>query len=134
MDLQTLTAMFVWTVAGAVLLFVLMFVDSLFTKYKDFEEVKNGNMAVTSRMILKLIAQGYILSGSIATAYSLGTALLYSVVAFVILLIMEAMVRILLRRWAHFDLDEGTQQGKLGYGLFSGTLHLVGAFIITACF
>ncbi|AJE53795.1 DUF350 domain-containing protein [Paenibacillus sp. AK121] len=132
--LETMKAMLVWTGAGAILLFVLMYVDSLFTKYKDFAEVKSGNMAVTVRMIMKLIAQGYILSGSIATANNLLEALVYSVIAFIILLVLEVIVRLLLRYWAQFDLDKGTQEGKIGFGLFSGALHLVGALIITACF
>ncbi|MFK4302250.1 DUF350 domain-containing protein [Paenibacillus sp. NRS-1782] len=132
--LETMKAMLVWTGAGAVLLFVLMYIDSLFTKYKDFAEVKAGNMAVTVRLIMKLFAQGYILSSSIATANNLLEALVYSVIAFVILFVLEVVVRLLLRYWAQLDLDKGTQEGKIGFGLFSGTLHLVGALIIAACF
>ncbi|MET3211953.1 UNVERIFIED_CONTAM: uncharacterized membrane protein YjfL (UPF0719 family) [Paenibacillus sp. PvR008] len=132
--LETMKAMLVWTGAGAVLLFVLMYIDSLFTKYKDFAEVKAGNMAVTVRLIMKLFAQGYILSSSIATANNLLEALVYSVIAFVILFVLEVIVRLLLRYWAQLDLDKGTQEGKIGIGLFSGTLHLVGALIISACF
>ncbi|ALP39299.1 cell surface protein (plasmid) [Paenibacillus sp. IHB B 3084] len=132
--LETMKAMLVWTGAGAVLLFVLMYIDSLFTKYKDFAEVKAGNMAVTVRLIMKLFAQGYILSSSIATANNLLEALVYSVIAFVILFVLEVIVRLLLRYWAQLDLDKGTQEGKIGFGLFSGTLHLVGALIIAACF
>ncbi|MGW8958089.1 DUF350 domain-containing protein [Paenibacillus sp. NPDC055715] len=132
--LETMKAMLVWTGAGAVLLFVLMYIDSLFTKYKDFAEVKAGNMAVTVRLIMKLFAQGYILSSSIATANNLLEALVYSVIAFVILFVLEIIVRLLLRYGAQLDLDKGTQEGKIGFGLFSGTLHLVGALIIAACF
>ncbi|GAB6990026.1 DUF350 domain-containing protein [Paenibacillus pini] len=133
MDLNILIGILVWTGAGAVLLTILMFVDSLFTKYKDFEEVKAGNMAVTTRLVLKLLAQGYILSVSIGTSNKLIEALVVSIVSFLILLILEALVRILLRVWAKLDLDAGTQQGKVGYGLFAGTLHIVGALVITAC-
>lgn len=71
MDLNIL-AMLVWTASGSVLLFLLMYVDSLFTKYKDFAEVKAGNMAVTTRMVMKLFAQGYVLATSISTAGHLG--------------------------------------------------------------
>jgi uncharacterized membrane protein YjfL (UPF0719 family) len=56
-----------------------------------------------------------------------------SIISFLILLVLEAIVRVLLRVWAKLELDVGTQQGKVGYGLFAGTLHLVGALIITAC-
>ncbi|WP_342551408.1 DUF350 domain-containing protein [Paenibacillus sp. FSL R7-0652] len=132
MDLNIL-AMLVWTVSGSVLLFVLMYVDSLFTKYKDFAEVKAGNMAVTTRMVMKLFAQGYVLATSISTAGHLGEALLVSVVSFVLLLILESVVHFIIRKWAALDLDTGIQQGKTGYGLFSGALHIVGALIIAAC-
>ena len=57
--------MLVWTGAGAALLVVLMTVDSLFTRYKDMEEIKKGNTAVTTRFVMKLLAQAYILSQSI---------------------------------------------------------------------
>ncbi|MNP29683.1 hypothetical protein D3C76_1227170 [compost metagenome] len=133
MDFDYILRVLVWTGVGSVLLFVLLYVDSLFTKYKDFEEVKAGNMAVTSRMILKLIAQGYILSVSISTSNELLEAIVVSIISFLVLLILESIVRLCLKGWAKLDLDLGTQQGKLGYGLFGGSLHVVGALIITAC-
>lgn len=133
MDLEYILRVLVWTGVGSILLFILLYVDSLFTKYKDFEEVKAGNMAVTSRMIMKLLAQGYILSVSISTSNELLEAIVVSIISFLVLLVLESIVRIMLRGWAKLDLDLGTQQGKVGYGLFAGTLHIVGALIITAC-
>lgn len=133
MDLEYVLRVLVWTGVGSILLFILLYVDSLFTKYKDFEEVKSGNMAVTSRMIMKLLAQGYILSVSISTSNELLEAIVVSIISFLVLLVLESIVRIMLRGWAKLDLDLGTQQGKVGYGLFAGTLHIVGALIITAC-
>ncbi|GIP25956.1 DUF350 domain-containing protein [Paenibacillus sp. J23TS9] len=133
MDFNTIMGILVWTGSGALLLFILMFVDSLFTRYKDFEEVKAGNMAVTTRLVLKLLAQGYILSASISTSNNLLDAVMVSIISFLILLVLEAIVRVLLRIWAKLELDVGTQQGKVGYGLFAGSLHMVGALIITAC-
>lgn len=99
MDFQTLVSMVVWTVSGAVLLCVLMFVDSLFTRYNDLEELKAGNMAVTTRFVLKLLAQAYILSASISTSKGLGDALIVSIVSFVLLFFLEKSVRLLLSRW-----------------------------------
>ncbi|OAB41134.1 DUF350 domain-containing protein [Paenibacillus antarcticus] len=133
MDFEYVLRVLVWTGVGSVLLFVLLYVDSLFTKYKDFEEVKAGNMAVTSRMMMKLLAQGYILSVSISTSNVLLEAIVVSIISFLVLLVLESIVRVGLRVWAKLDLDLGTQQGKLGYGLFGGMLHVVGALIITAC-
>ncbi|GAK39452.1 DUF350 domain-containing protein [Paenibacillus urinalis] len=132
MEFMDILRMLVWTGSGAVLLFILMYIDSLFTKYKDFAEVKAGNMAVTTRLIMKLFAQGYILSSSISVSYHLGDALIVSVISFIILLVIEAVVHFIIRRFAAFDIDGGMQQGKIGYGLFSGTLHVVGALIISA--
>lgn len=132
MSLDNLIAMLIWTAAGSVLLFVLMYVDSLFTKYKDLEEIKAGNMSVTTRLVLKLLAQGWILSSSISSSAFLTDALIVSVVSFFILLILEAITRFLLLKGAKIDLDKGTKEGKVGYGLFAGILHIVGALIITA--
>jgi len=131
-DIHLLVSMTVWTVCGAALLFVLMFVDSLFTRYNDIEEMKKGNMAVTLRLVLKLLAQAYILSSSISASSHLSEALLVSLVSFVLLLLLEGTARLLLGKWGKLNLDHGTQQGKLGYGLFSGSLHLAGALIISA--
>jgi uncharacterized membrane protein YjfL (UPF0719 family) len=133
MDFEYVLRVLVWTCVGSLLLFILLYVDSLFTKYKDMEEVKSGNMAVTTRMILKLIAQGYILSVSISTSTALLEAIVVSIISFLVLLILESIVRLVLKGWVKLDLDLGTQQGKLGYGLFAGSLHIVGALIITAC-
>ncbi|KWX70020.1 DUF350 domain-containing protein [Paenibacillus jilunlii] len=132
MDFHILVSMVVWTVSGAVLLCVLMYVDSLFTRYNDLEEIKAGNMAVTMRFVLKLLAQGYILSSSIASSSSLGDALAVSIVSFVLLFFLEKIVRLLLFSWAKLDLDHGTQLGKIGYGVLAGSLHLTGALIIAA--
>ncbi|MNC23449.1 hypothetical protein D3C75_714770 [compost metagenome] len=132
MDFHILVSMVVWTVSGSVLLCVLMYVDSLFTRYNDLEEIKAGNMAVTMRFVLKLLAQGYILSSSIASSNSLGDALVVSIVSFVLLFFLEKIVRLLLFSWAKLDLDHGTQLGKIGYGLLAGSLHVTGALIIAA--
>lgn len=132
MSLDNLIAMLIWTATGSVLLFILMYVDSLFTKYKDLEEIKAGNMSVTTRLVLKLLAQGWILASSISSSAFLIQAIVVSVVSFFILLIIESITRYLLHKAAKIDLDAGTQEGKVGYGLFAGTLHIVGALIITA--
>ncbi|GGJ32599.1 DUF350 domain-containing protein [Paenibacillus hunanensis] len=132
MSWDILLQILVWTGVGAVLLAVLMYLDSLFTKYKDIAEIKAGNTAVAVRLVMKLFAQGYILSVSINTSWSLWEAVLVSIVAFVILLILEQVARLLFKGIAGLDLDEGTRQGLIGHGLLGGGLQLVGAFIISA--
>jgi len=122
-----------WTASGAVLLFILMSIDALFTKYRDLAEIKNGNMAVTVRFVLKLGAQGYILSRSIVTSDNLGEALLVSFISFVILFLLEWLVEVVLRKLADLRLEEGVRNGMVGYGLIAGSLHAVGALIIGAC-
>ncbi|MBN3527414.1 DUF350 domain-containing protein [Paenibacillus apiarius] len=133
MTMGNIRGIAVWTGTGALLLFLLMFVDSLFTGYKDIHEMRQGNVAVTTRFIMKLFSQGYILSSSIKVAYSLGEALLMSVVSFVILLILELVIRILFRGLFSMNLEEGTKQGNMAYALVAGSLHVVGALIIAAC-
>ncbi|BAH44769.1 MULTISPECIES: DUF350 domain-containing protein [Brevibacillus] len=125
--------MLVWTGAGGILLFVLMWIDSLFTKYKDITEIKNGNIAVTTRFVMKLFAQGYILSQSIITSNSLWTALLFSVVSFIILFLLERIVEWLLKQVTGLDLEKGTQEGKVAHAMMAGSFHLVGALILAAC-
>lgn len=132
MDFDTLLSMVVWTVSGAVLLCVLMLVDSQFTRYNDMEELKAGNMAVTTRLVMKLLSQAYILSASIAVANRLGTALIVSVVSFILLFVLEKSVEVLMAKWGKLELDHGTQLGKVGYGLMAGSLHVTGALIIAA--
>ncbi|MED0672590.1 DUF350 domain-containing protein [Aneurinibacillus aneurinilyticus] len=133
MTLMNVIAMLVWTAAGAVLLFLLMWIDSLFTKYKDLTEMRNGNVAVTTRFIMKLFAQGYILSQSISKANDLWQALLASVVSFFILFVLELLVEWLLKKTVQLDLDQGAKEGKVAYALLAGSLHIVGALILAAC-
>ncbi len=130
---QNIQAMALWTGTGVVLLFILMCIDAIFTKYNDIQEMKNGNVAVTTRFIMKLFAQGFILSSSIKVAYSLGEALLMSVVSFIMLLLIEAIVRIVLRVAFNLNLEAGTKDGMMSHALLAGSLHVVGAFIIAAC-
>lgn len=133
MTLENVVAMLVWTGAGGALLVVLMMVDSLFTRYKDLEEIRKGNVAVTTRFIIKLLAQAYILSQSITTSNSLGEALFVSVISFLILLVLENLLRIILRSTVDLHLDKGTQEGKIAHALFAGSIHAAGALIIGAC-
>lgn len=133
MTWMNVLAMLVWTGAGALLLFGLMIIDSLFTKYKDITEIKNGNVAVSVRFVMKLFAQGYILSQSIIKSNDLWQALLASAVSFVILFVLEMIVEIVMKKGFALDLDQGTQQGKVSHALLAGSLHVVGAHILGAC-
>ncbi|GEB33032.1 MULTISPECIES: DUF350 domain-containing protein [Brevibacillus] len=132
MSWTQLLGMLVWTGAGGILLFVLMWIDTLFTKYKDMAEIKNGNVAVTTRFVMKLFAQGYILSQSIMNSNELWNALLASVVSFIILLLLQKIAEILLKSFAGLDLERGTQQGKVAHAMVAGSFHLVGALILGA--
>jgi uncharacterized membrane protein YjfL (UPF0719 family) len=132
LEWTNVAGMLLWTGAGALLLFVLMWIDSLFTKYKDMTEIKNGNVAVTTRFVLKLFAQGYILSQSIAKSNDLFEALLVSAISFVILFVIEWIARLMLKIGVGLDLDQGTQQGKTAHALLAGSLHAVGALILAA--
>ncbi|MGZ0049952.1 DUF350 domain-containing protein [Brevibacillus gelatini] len=132
MELQQILAMLVWTVAGGILLFLLMWIDTLFTKYKDIAEIKKGNVAVTTRFVMKLFAQGYILAQSISNANDLWIALLVSVLSFIILLLLEKIAELLLKTFTGLDLERGTQQGMVGHAMVAGSLHVVGALILGA--
>ena len=78
-------------------------------------------MAVTTRLILKLFAQGYILSVSIGTSYHLLEAIVVSIISFIILLVLESLTELMLRNFGKLNLDKGTREGKTGYGLFAGS-------------
>lgn len=132
MTWMNVVAMFVWTGVGALLLFGLMFIDSLFTKYKDITEIKNGNVAVSLRFVMKLFAQGYILSQAIVKSNDLWLALLVSVVSFVILFVLEMIVELVMKKGFALDLAQGTQEGKVAYAVLAGSLHVVGALILGA--
>lgn len=124
-------AMLVWTGVGVLLLFALMLVDSFFTGYKDMHEMRNGNTAVAVRFVMKLFAQGYILSQ--AMQYNdLWQAVLTSVVSFAILFVLEMIVRRIFKAAFRFDLDGGTQQGSISHALVAGSLHGVGALVLAA--
>ncbi|AZN42137.1 DUF350 domain-containing protein [Paenibacillus albus] len=133
MTLDEMLGILVWTGAGAVLLVVLMAIDSFFTRYKDLEEIKKGNVAVTSRFVMKLLAQAYILAQSISSSDHLGDALLASVISFVILLLIESLVEVALRSTVSLDLGEGTKEGKMSHALLAGSLHVAGALVIGSC-
>lgn len=132
MSLIDLARIPVWTGAGALLLFILMYLDSLFTKYHDLQEIKNGNIAVTTRFVMKLFAQAYILGQSIAKSSDMWEALLISVVSFVLLLVLEWIARMILSASMKLELEKGIHDGKIGYALVAGSLHLAGALIIGA--
>ena len=133
MTINEVIAMLVWTGAGAALLIVLMTIDSLFTRYKDMEEIKKGNTAVTTRFVMKLLAQAYILSQSITTSNHLGEALMVSIISFLILFVLEGLLRLILRSTVGLHLDKGTQEGKIAHALLAGSIHAAGALVIGSC-
>jgi uncharacterized membrane protein YjfL (UPF0719 family) len=112
---------------------VLMTIDSLFTRYKDMEEIKKGNTAVTTRFVMKLLAQAYILSQSITTSNHLGEALMVSIISFLILFVLEGLLRLILRSTVGLHLDKGTQEGKIAHALLAGSIHVAGALVIGSC-
>ncbi|MFX3636784.1 MAG: DUF350 domain-containing protein [Candidatus Pristimantibacillus sp.] len=122
----------VWTGAGAILLFILMYLDSLTTKYHDFQEMKNGNVAVTTRFVMKLGAQAYILSQSIDQSTYMWEALVISVVSFITLIIVEWIFRLVFALSANIQLEKGIHEGKISFALIAGSLHIAGALIIGA--
>lgn len=122
----------VWTGMGAVLLFVIMYLDSLTTRYNDVQEMRGGNVAVTTRFMMKLFAQSYILAQSIAKSSVMWEAILISLISFVVLLILEWIARTLLLKFMDFHLEEGIHEGKISSALFAGSLHIAGALIIGA--
>ncbi|MGO4694403.1 DUF350 domain-containing protein [Paenibacillus sp. 2TAB26] len=120
----------IWTGAGAILLIIIMFLDSRFTKYNDLQEIKKGNTAVTTRFVLKLFAQAYILSQSISKSSEMWEALLISLISFVLLLILEWIVEKIVIAISGMKLEQGIHEGKVNYALFAGSLHVAGALII----
>lgn len=132
MEFSDLARLAVWTLSGAVLLTLLMLIDSLFTKYKDFQELRRGNLAVTIRLVMKIFAQALILKYVLEGSSSIVSAWIVSFVSFIILLALESAVEFVLRKWVGLNLDEGTERGNVAHGLFAGTLHVIGAMIITA--
>ncbi|MGO4181007.1 DUF350 domain-containing protein [Paenibacillus sp. MCAF9] len=120
----------IWTGAGAILLIIIMFLDSRFTKYNDLQEIKKGNTAVTTRFVLKLFAQAYILSQSISKSSEMWEALLISLISFVLLLILELIVEKIVIAISGMKLEQGIHEGKVNYALFAGSLHVAGALII----
>ena len=122
----------VWTGMGALLLIVIMYLDSLTTGYDDLKEIRGGNVAVATRFIMKLIAQAYILGQSIAKSSVMWEAVVISIVSFILLMILEWLARTILSKSMNFHLEEGIHEGKMSNALFAGSLHLAGALIIGA--
>jgi len=131
-EFSDLARLAVWTLSGAVLLTLLMVIDSLFTKYKDFQEIRRGNLAVTIRLVMKIFAQALILKYVLEGSSSIVSAWIVSFISFIILLALESLVEFVLKKWGDLNLDEGTERGNVAHGLFAGTLHVIGAMIITA--
>lgn len=135
MDLtwMNVLAMLIWTGVAAITIFVFMVIDSLFTRYKDIEELKKDNRAVAIRFWQKIGAQAIIMYSSIRASEDLWNALLFSAVSFLILLVLEAIVRAVFKWIFKVNLDLETANGNWSCGLIGGALHVFGALILVAC-
>lgn len=101
-----------------------------FYEVQWFAGNKKGNTAVTTRFVLKLFAQAYILSQSISKSSEMWEALLISLISFVLLLILEWIVEKIVIAVSGMKLEQGIHEGKVNYALFAGSLHVAGALII----
>lgn len=119
-----------WFFLFVLTLFVLMSVDVLLTKYNDFELVRNGQTAVAVRFVCKLGAHALIITRSMMISQVVWDAIVISVYAFVLLLIVQWIFDLFMKRFFHIDMARNIAENHMPSALLAGALHLVGAVIL----
>ncbi|MDI3257598.1 MAG: DUF350 domain-containing protein [Kyrpidia sp.] len=126
---QLLTMGF-WFILFMALLFVLMAVDVTITRYNDFELIRQGRTAVALRLVCKLSAHALIITRSMMVSQVVWDAVVISAYAFVLLLIVQWLFDLLMKRAFRIDMSRNIAENHMPSALLSGFLHVVGAVIL----
>lgn len=114
-------------VVCAAILLISFFVIESTTKYKDWEEIKKGNVAVTVATGGKLLGISIILYSAIASTDTLAQTAIWGVIGLVMLIIVYFVFN-----WVtpKIDIDKAIGDGNLAVGLLSAFISVVFSLII----
>ncbi|HHY66727.1 MAG TPA: DUF350 domain-containing protein [Alicyclobacillus sp.] len=130
LTIHQLLTMGFWFVLFILLLVILMAVDVALTQYNDFELIRRGHTAVALRFVLKLLAHALIISRSMMISQVVWDAVVISAYAFVLLLIVQWLFDLVMKRAAGIDMSKNIAENHTPSALLSGSLHVVGAVIL----
>ncbi|RSL33361.1 DUF350 domain-containing protein [Salibacterium salarium] len=122
MDVGVLMDSVLWFVIIMAIIFVAMFIFEKVTKFKDMEEVKNGNIAVALSVAGKIYGLSYIMKTSAEYAFSLAETLTWGLTGFVFLIIGYFLFEFLT---PSFKVDEELAKGNKAVGVLSLAISVV---------
>lgn len=120
-------ATLVYFVVCAAILLISFFVIESTTKYKDWEEIKSGNVAVSLATGGKLLGMAIILHSAISSTDTIGETAIWGVVGLVMLIIVYFLFNLFTPK---IDIDKAIGEGNVAVALLSAFMSVVFSFII----
>ncbi|RSL33711.1 DUF350 domain-containing protein [Salibacterium salarium] len=117
-----------WFVIIMAIIFVAMFIFEKVTKFKDMEEIKNGNIAVSLSVAGKIYGLSYIMKTSAEYAFSLTETLTWGLTGFVFLIIGYFLFEFLT---PSFKVDEELAKDNKAVGILSLAISIVIAHAVS---
>lgn len=114
---------------SAVILLVSFYVIELTTKYKDWEELKKGNLSVAIATGGKLLGIANILRFAISSNDTIEYTVLWGVVGLVLLVVVYFLLNVLTPK---FDIDTAIVEGNRAIAVLSAFISIAFSYIIGA--
>ncbi|MFD1851888.1 DUF350 domain-containing protein [Oceanobacillus bengalensis] len=117
---------FIATVAYFVISVVIVYIGLLIfevitTKYKDYEEIENGNVAVALSIAGKVIGICIILAFSIYHSNHIYDSVIWGAVGIVLQMVAYLLVELLTRK---FSVEEQIKNNNIAVGIFSMSISI----------
>ncbi|OEH91844.1 DUF350 domain-containing protein [Bacillus solimangrovi] len=124
-----LLTIYYFLAAVAIIVVGLFVFELITTKYKDWQEVEEGNYAVALSIGGKIIGISIILMFSIYTNYSIIDTLIWGAIGIVLQMVAYLLFEFLTRR---FSVEEQLKQRNIAVGIISFCVSVGLAFVIGA--
>ncbi|RLL47857.1 DUF350 domain-containing protein [Oceanobacillus piezotolerans] len=128
--MEAFIATVVYFFISIVILYIgLVIFEVITTKYKDYEELKNGNVAVALSIAGKVIGISIILAFSIYNSTHIYDSIIWGVVGIVLQMIAYYIMEILTRS---FSVEDQLKNNNIAVGIFSMSVSIGLGFVIGA--
>ncbi|MFD1737101.1 DUF350 domain-containing protein [Bacillus salitolerans] len=124
-----LLTLYYFIIAVIVVIIGLLVFESLTKKYKDWEEIKNGNHAVALSIAGKIIGICIILSFSVYHSVKITDTLIWGAFGVFLQMVAYLLFEVLTRK---FSVEEQLHKGNIAVGIVTFSVSVGLAFVIGA--
>lgn len=128
--LQTLDHFLIYLVVSLILFVIGTYIFKLLTPYSERAQIKNGNIAVTLKLLGKMAGLVVVLQSAIRSSINLIDLAIWAFIAIVVQVVLHLVVEYVLTR--NTSLAKEVENGNVAVGLFLGGVSVLVGLIVAA--